>query len=199
MKQILYILIFISYPIYCSEKITGKRTEIPISKLEEHLEIKIHNSQLVFQSKIPVHMNVIIEYRSENSGKIEHSILKSKNKTKTHEFSYIATDQIEEYEPLKDLIRKRYKKQISLYHKEIYNEPIENFTYLGSFIKKTIILDPNFLENNSIHYNLNDISMDLDQKQVIFEQKTIGQSDDRFIKIYIMFTQKEKLLTNGSN
>ncbi|EDM25669.1 hypothetical protein LNTAR_13007 [Lentisphaera araneosa HTCC2155] len=108
MKQILYILILISNTIYCSEKIIGKHTEIPISKLEEHLEIKIHHSHLVFQSKTPVHMNIIIEYRSEISGKIEHSILNSTNKAKQHEFSYIATDQIEEYEPLKDLIRKRY-------------------------------------------------------------------------------------------
>ena len=192
MKQILYILILISYPIYCSEKIIGKHTEIPISKLEEHLEIKIHHSHLVFQSKTPIHMNVIIEYRSKISGEIEHSLLNSTNKAKTHEFSYIATDQIKEYEPLKGLIQKRYNKQISLSHKEIYNKPIDNFTYLGSSIKKTIILDPSFLDNKSIIFNLGDISTDVDQKQIIFEQKATGKSDDRFIKIYILFTHKKE-------
>ena len=50
MKQILYTLILISYPIYCSEKIIGKHKEIPISKLEEHLEIKIHTLPIPMMS-----------------------------------------------------------------------------------------------------------------------------------------------------
>ncbi|EDM25666.1 hypothetical protein LNTAR_12992 [Lentisphaera araneosa HTCC2155] len=94
--------------------------------------------------------------------------------------------------PLGNKIVRFRNKQISLYHKEIYNKPIDNFTLLGSFIKKTIILDPSFLENNSIIYNLGDISTDVDQKQNIFEQKATGKSDDRFIKIYILFTHKKE-------
>jgi hypothetical protein len=192
-KFILILLSMTVFQVIATEKILGTYSTIPISKLEEHLDLKIHNSHLVFKSPTPVFMKIVLEYREEISGKIQYSTLESTHNAKTHEFSYIATDKIEEYEPFKDVIMKKYSKKVSLYHKEIYDKPKGLFSHRGSgSVGQTIFFNSNFLENHSIIYNLGDISTDVDQKQIIFEQTATSKSDDRFVKIYITFSHNKK-------